>query len=301
MKRYADRRVINGTLLLSALIFCPKALPQRANSGRVVVLSHTSTIFTNTRSIRVYLPPAYESSGDSYPVLYLNDGFAVFSPRHWNLPGTVDSLIRAGAIPPLIVVGIDNAASIPGVAHPVNARTAEYLPWPDSTEPEVPDPRGADYPGFVIDEIMPLIAGRFRVREGAEHTGIGGSSYGGIAALNTVLRRPGVFGMLYLESTPLFLFNRRLLDEARGQTTWPAAVYVGVGTRESDDPAVLRAAAGVQEAFTAIVRERAPATRTLLNVIHGATHRPAAWRARLPAALAFLFENLRLRNPSGAW
>ena len=252
----------------------------------MVTLSHSSAIFENTRSIRVYFPPGYDSSTKRYPVLYLNDGFAVFARRHWNLPGTVDSLIGAGSIPPIIVVGIDNAASIPGIANPGNARTNEYLPWADATEPEVPHPRGSEYPAFVVDEIMPLIAGKFRVLSGPENTGIGGSSYGGVAALTTVLQRPGVFGMLYLESTPLFLFNRRLLEESRKLRPWPGSVYIGVGTRETEDTTVLRSADGVMEQFTAIARQGS--RRVLLNVVEGATHTPQAWRARLPDALTFL-------------
>ena len=290
-------RLIPCTLLLFSLLISDSISAQSADSGRVVVLSHPSTVFGNTRSIRVYLPPGYDSEGQSYPVFYFNDGFAVFSPRHWNVPGTVDSLIRARTIPSLIVVGIDNAASIPG--NPVNARTSEYLPWPDATEPEVPSPRGAEYPALVVDEVMPFIARQFRVLAGPENTGIGGSSYGGIAALNCVLRRPGTFGMLLLESTPLFLFNRRLLEETRSSTVLPSSVYVGVGTQETDDAAVLRAAAGVQEAFVGIVRNRTAGARVLLNVVESATHSSAAWRARMPAALTFLLQNLRLRSPSG--
>jgi predicted alpha/beta superfamily hydrolase len=146
---------------------------------------------------------------------------------------------------------------------------------------------------------MPLIAGKFRILTGPENTGIGGSSYGGVAALTCVFRRPGTFGMLLLESTPLFLFDRRLLEEARSLPAFPSAVYVGIGTRETGDEAVLRASAGVQEAFVDIVHQRSPGTRVLLNVVEGATHSSAAWRARMPTALAFLLRNLRLRNPSG--
>ena len=99
--------------------------------------------------------------------------------------------------------------------------------------------------------------------------------------------------MLLLESTPLFLFNRRLLDETRSAADLPGSVYVGVGTRETEDSAVIRAAEGVQEAFIGVVRERAPRARVRLNVVEGATHTAAAWRARLPDALAFLLAELR--------
>jgi enterochelin esterase-like enzyme len=262
------------------------------DSSHVVVLSLTSAIFDNTRAIRVYLPPGYANAANAarrYGVLYLNDGFAVLAARGWNAPRTIDSLIRTGVIPPMIVVGIDNAASIPGATNPVRDRANEFLPYPDSTEPDIPKPRGSEYPAFVVDEVMPLVARTFRVLDGPANTGIGGSSYGGVAALVTVLRRPGVFGSLLLESTPLFLFRQRLLEEARRLETWPSAVYVGVGTRETDDVLVQAMGDGVLERFVGLVRVRSPQTRLKYHVVEGATHASRAWGARLPTALEFLY------------
>jgi predicted alpha/beta superfamily hydrolase len=258
------------------------------DSSRVVVLSLASRTFDNTRSIRVYLPAGYSSDTTRrYPTFYLNDGFAVFSPRSWNAPRTLDSLIRAAVIPPMIVVGIDNGASIPGQVNPGRARANEYLPYPDPAEPDVPNPQGAKYPAFVVDEVMPFIARSFRVLDGPAHTGIGGSSYGGIAALTTVLKRPGRFGTLLLESTALFLFDRRLIEESRTLSPWPSAVYVGIGTRETDDAAILARGEGALEGFVALAKERG--SRVQFTVVEGAAHNSAAWGARLPTALTFLF------------
>jgi enterochelin esterase-like enzyme len=266
--------------------------PPAADSSRVAVLSLTSRVFRNTRAIRVYVPPGYDSAANAtqrYPVLYLNDGFAVFSVRGWSAQGTLDSLIRGGFIPPMIVVGIDNAASIPGATTPIRDRANEFLPYPDSTEPELPHPRGEEYPAFVVDEVMPLVARTFRTLDGPTNTGIGGSSYGGIAALVTVLRRPGIFGTLLLESTPLFLFGGRLVAEARDLKPWPGAVYVGVGTRETDDVRVLATGHDALKRFVSVARAASPAIRVHFAVVEGATHTSRAWGARLPAALTFLY------------
>jgi predicted alpha/beta superfamily hydrolase len=163
------------------------------------------------------------------------------------------------------------------------------LPYPDSTEPDVPHPRGSEYPAFVVDEVMPFVARTFRTLDGPASTGIGGSSYGGIAALVTVLRRPGVFGTLLLESTPVFLFRGRLLEEARDLKAWPGAVYVGVGTRETDDARVLAKGEGALKRFVGVVRVASPLTRVHYHVVEGATHTSRAWGARLPTALTFLY------------
>lgn len=278
-------------LAIAAAVHVLPAQPTADNS-QVVVTPITSTVFQNTRSLRVYLPAGYASDQTArrYPVMYFNDGFAVFAPRSWNAPRTLDSLIANRIIPPMIVVGIDNAASIPGVQNPVQARTNEFLPYPDSTEPNLPDPQGLRYPEFIVNEVMPLIERSFRVLTGAEHTGIAGSSYGALAALITVTRHPGRFSALILESAPLFLFKQRLITESQKFTNWPAAVYVGVGTGESDDPAVLRLASdNLLERFTNIVRAQSPSSRVKYFVVDGATHSSAAWGARLPVAMTFLY------------
>lgn len=85
-------------------------IPQDAPSAaalepsRIVVLTLTSRVFGNTRSIRVYLPPGYFAAASSrrrYPVFYFNDGFAVFSARLWNALEIADSLIAAGRVAPV--------------------------------------------------------------------------------------------------------------------------------------------------------------------------------------------------------
>jgi enterochelin esterase-like enzyme len=72
--------------------------PDDGTPAAVRTLTLASAVFRNTRSIRVYLPPGYESpacAAARYPALILNDGFAVFSERAWNAPRQLDGLIRA--------------------------------------------------------------------------------------------------------------------------------------------------------------------------------------------------------------
>jgi enterochelin esterase-like enzyme len=262
------------------------------DSARVVLVALASKTFGNTRMVRVYLPPGYHDKAQAtrrYPVLFMNDGFAVFSPRSWNAPALLDSLIVTRRIAPMILVGIDNAASIAGTTTPDRDRTNEYLPYPDSLEPELPNPQGMRYPEFVTGEVLPLIGQRFRVSNERNQRGVGGSSYGAIAALYTVLQKPDVFGKLLLESTPLFLFGFRLVEEARHLSQWPERVYVGLGTQETNDPAILARANHPGRDFVAVARDKLGAERVLYHLVAGARHSPQAWRARFPTALQFLF------------
>lgn len=287
-------------LLSSLLLACWLMVTAALGNGpptpsRVVVITIASKVLANTRSLRIYLPSGYdEDAARRYPVLYLNDGFAVFAPRSWNAPSTLDALIAVGRIPPIIVVGIDNAASIPGVATP-NARTREYLPYRDSLEPNVVDPLGLKYPAFVVDEVVPLINARFRTEKTSENLAIGGSSYGAIAALVTIQQRPGVFGLLMIESAPLFLFDGKLLRDARALRVWPSAIYMGLGTAETADAELSRRGQVAFDEFAQTIRQRAPQTRVAQNVVAGATHTSAAWGERLPTALEHLFGPLSKR------
>src|ERR1700761_1495159 len=75
-----------------------------------------SQFLSQDRDIRVYLPPGYDAHPSRrYPVLYMQDGQALFgdsvsslSGRGWEADRPARKLIAQGRIRPLIIVGIDN-------------------------------------------------------------------------------------------------------------------------------------------------------------------------------------------------
>ena len=107
---------------------------------------------------------------------------------------------------------------------------------PDNTyDPIPPKPQGKLFPDFLIKEVMPEINRRYRTLTGKSNTAIGGFSYGGVSALYTILSRPGIFGKVLLESTPLWIgLNQELLKDAENANEWPEVVYIGKGTNETD-------------------------------------------------------------------
>ena len=262
---------------------------QDENRELIEQVELTSAIFGNTRTLRVILPADYykpENLQQRYAVLYFNDGFAVFKPTGWNAPQTIYRQMREGAIPPVIVVGIDNAATVENGT--VADRTNEYLPYPDKSEPLAPNPRGKLYPEFLVKEVIPLINQKYRTRTEATHTGIAGASYGGVAALYTVMNKPNVFGRLLLESTPLFLSDYKLLEQARKFKQLPGRVYIGIGTKETDDDELNRTAEPSMKELQSIILKNSPQTMTKLVVEEGASHNSSTWGKRLPVALKFL-------------
>lgn len=269
-----------------------------AVAGELRLHQFTSKVFGNTRVIRVLLPPGYEEPAHRkkrYPVLYLNDGqnlfdvsTSVFNPLEWEADEAVARLTRARAIEPLILVGIDNAGR--------SERANEYLPYPDAfLRPPLPNPAGSKYPDFLIQEVMPFINRRYRTRTGAEHTGLGGSSYGALIALYTAVNRPGVFGRLLLESPSLYVSDGELINKSRSSRGWPRKIYIGVGTNEGGR-ADCQPGDVSQEAVRDVLRlkqvlQSAGLGRGRLKVVveECAVHDEAAWAKRLPGALKFLY------------
>lgn len=245
-----------------------------------------SRIFRNPRLVRVWLPPDYDDSGATrYPVLYLNDGQNLFEPAtafggvDWQAGRAARQLVAEGRIPPLILVGIDNTKS----------RLREYIPY-RSFEPRVLGPQGKHYPDFLRREVMPLIEKYYPVAKGPEHTGLGGSSLGGLITLYTQLASPGVFGRLLIESASLWVANRRILEECANFHDWPYRVYLGMGTRETGNPAKDEATVeGVRQMENTLRDAGLGKSRLKVWIEEGATHNEAAWRARFPGALEFLF------------
>lgn len=241
-----------------------------------------------TRRVTVWLPPRLrERRAGRYPVLYLNDGQNLFEPERafagntWGLPQTAMRLVRTSRIPPLVIVGIDHG----GVR-----RGREYLPVEDELNPTAVNPLGREYAEFVTREVVPFIARNYPVGTGALNTGFGGSSYGAIAALNTAVTKPGVFGKLLIESPSLYVGGEYLLRRARSAERWPGRVYLGVGTAETSRfERNLETVNNVLELESILRRAGLGARRLRVVVEEGATHSEGAWAGRLPDAIEFLF------------
>lgn len=272
----------------------PSGLAGEARSGSSVVgdlrvHSFSSKIFRNQRMLRVWLPAGYDDSDNvrDYPVLYLNDGQNLFDRAtayagvEWQVDETADRLIREQRIPPMIVVGIDNAAA---------DRVKEYVPY-RSFHPPVLRPLGRKYPDFLIGEVMPFVQQRYRVGRGAENTGLGGSSLGGLISLHTVMAKPGIFGRLLVESPSLYISKRQLFKESRGFRGWPARIFLGVGTRETGRENKDSLIVNDVRVLEQILRSAGLGEERLrVRIEEGATHNETAWAARFPEALTFLFE-----------
>jgi predicted alpha/beta superfamily hydrolase len=286
--------VLNGLLAATSL--------GAGVSGNLQLVPFRSSVFHNQRMLRIWLPAGYSAEAEHnhrYPVLYLNDGqnlfdaaTSMYSEHEWQVDETMAALIKDGSIPPAIVVGIDNAGR--------KLRPTEYLPWEDIyLKPPVPEPHGKLYPRLLLKEVLPFVEARYRVRTDPGGRLLGGSSYGALIALFTVVTNPGKFGMLLLESPSLYVDDAKVLELSRQLKMWPALVYLGVGTHEgrsSCDEEENREAIDDVLRLERIIRKNAPATRLKVFVEKCGLHNEEAYGRRLPAALQFLLG----RRPSRA-
>jgi len=269
-------------------------------SGDLRLHTLKSSIFGNERTIRVLLPPGYGDAVNKdrrYPVLYMLDGQNVFdaclsdvSHHEWSADETVQKLIAEKKIPALIVVGVDHAGK---------DRAREYLPYKDFTgNPDMDEPVGKLFPDFMTKEVMPLVDGQYRTLPGQPNTGIGGSSYGGVATLYALLAKPSVFGYGLIESPTLWIGMGQLVRDTSPLVAMPVKVFVAFGGKEADDPANSEKMIGlIRQVETNFHAAGYDDTNFRFVVDPEAMHTEAAWEKRLPGALTFLFGDWQLTPP----
>jgi len=241
-----------------------------------------SRFLRNRRDLIVYLPPGYEEQPQRrFPVLYLQDGQNLFDGAtsfipgmDWHVGQTADSVIGSGAVQPLIIVGIYNAGK---------ARVREYTP---TRVPRLGGGRANQFAKFLAKEVIPFVQGNYRTIGGPLHTGIGGSSLGGLLALYLGLQMPQTFGKIAALS-PSIWWNQGVIirfAESSSASSRPR-IWLDVGTRESP-----RAVDDVEE-FRDVLLKKGWQMDTDLHYerIEGGEHNEAAWALRVEPFLRFLF------------
>lgn len=138
--------------------------------GSVMDTTFHSTNLNNNRTVRVYLPPGYNNTSDSFPVLLMHDGIEFLNLAYSK--NILDNLIASGLIHPLIGVFVP----------PVN-REEEYAGGLKE-----------EFTSFIVDEIIPWADQRFRTVKNPAFRAVAGASNGGNISLWIAMQHPEVFG-----------------------------------------------------------------------------------------------------------
>jgi predicted alpha/beta superfamily hydrolase len=246
----------------------------------------------NRRDLLVYLPPSYASTGQRrYPIIYMHDGQNLFDEvtsfaGEWHVDTTMEAL-SADSIE-AIVVGIPNAGP---------KRTEEYSPFLDRRYGR--RRLGDAYLRFIIETIKPLIDRDFRTLPDRSHTGLIGSSMGGLISLYAFFQYPDTFGFVGAMSPSLWFANQAMITYIKEAPFYPGRIYADIGSLEyagaiNDGKATGRRTVkpytgSVRHLCDLLQRKGYQSGVDLLCVEEeGATHQEAAWANRLPNALRFL-------------
>ncbi len=241
-----------------------------------------SRFLSADRDIIVYVPEGYDAqAARRYPVLYLHDGQNLFDGRtsyiagcSWKIHETADLVIAAGNVEPLIIVGIYNT----GIE-----RLLEYTPTPDSGLGGGEAPL---YGRLLIEELKPFIDRHYRTLGGPEHTGLGGSSLGGLVSLYLGLEHPGVFGKLAVLSPSVWWARRSILTFVRHAKPHPRPrVWLDMGALEASK--MIRDADLLYQLL--LHRGWTEGDTLLYTRVAGGKHDESAWAQRVGPLLQFLF------------
>lgn len=143
----------------------------------------------------VYLPPGYETSQRSYPVLYLLHGYSD-DETGWIQFGEANSIadrgIASGDFSPCIIVMPDGK-----VSWYINSFDGKD-PWED----------------MFVEEFIPFIESEYRVRRKKEFRAIAGLSMGGNGALLLSMRNTDLFSSCVALSSGIFTDEEILANDA---------------------------------------------------------------------------------------
>ena len=254
--------------------------PASTASASVSVLSTSFTIpqLNRTRTIRLYLPPDYATSGGkTYPVLYMHDGQNLFDNAtafsgEWGVDETLDRLQTQANDWGCIVIGIDNGPQ----------RLDEYSPYVNA---QYGGGQGDAYVDFIAIVLKPYVDGHYRTRPDRLSTGIMGSSMGGLISLYAGLKYPEVFGRVGALSASLWFSPRIYAYAHHAPFTLPdPRLWFSSGTAESGTQV-----AEQQRMLDTLALAGFDSTELRRLVVPGAQHNEAQWRAVFPQAYAYLF------------
>jgi len=252
-------------------------------TGDIQVISVPEILTGSMRRISVWIPPIYKESTERLPVLYLLDGQNIFDASRsamgveWQADEIAAQLILKGQIEPILIVAIDNSLR----------RIAEY------TRNKGDD--NLEHLQWIIDVLKPRVDQEFRTRTEPQYTTIGGSSLGGLLALDAFQSQDQVFGNALCMSPSLFWDEERLLKQIEmGRVDLKGKnrrLWIDFGTHESTDPLkssehlarFSRLRKGI-ESFSS-----SDGIVVSAKEFVGAAHNEEAWTSRLPEALTFLF------------
>jgi enterochelin esterase-like enzyme len=267
------------------------ALSLCAQTGKVMDnLSLPSKILKSDRKYAIYLPPDYESSQRSYPVLYLLHGGGD-DQTGWVQFGEVlhiaDKAIREGKATPMIIVMPDANTGQRGYYNDVKNE------W--------------RYEDFFFEEFLPYVEKTWRIKKEKRYRAVAGLSMGGGGSFIYALHHPELFssacplsastGPLTLEDTKPFLerYGNQKATDAEIEAYYKRySVLAQINSMADDQKKAVRwyidcgdddfLYEGNSLAHIAMRKKEIPHEFRIYDGAHNWTY----WRTALPTVLSFI-------------
>jgi len=183
--------------------------PTPAALGTLHRIDHNSPILAgntpgdpSVRQVLVYTPPDYDES-HTYPLLmdlvgYTGSGFghASWKPFGFNLVERLDWLISTQGMAPVVAVLPDCFTAYGGNQYINSSATGRYM-------------------DYLIDEILPLVEGRFSAGGDRNRRGVFGKSSGGYGSFIHGMTRAGTWGAFASHSGDAFFEYAYMSDFPR--------------------------------------------------------------------------------------
>jgi alpha-glucosidase len=231
-----------------------------------------------TRRIWIYLPPDYDKSKKSYPVIYMHDAQNLFDEAtsyngEWQVDETLNKLFKERDFG-LIVVGIDNGGP---------KRMDEYSPW--ENDKYKGGGQGDAYLDFIVKTLKPYVDKSYRTLFDNPNTAIMGSSLGGLISHYGALRYPGTFGLAGVFS-PAFGFSEMSYDFSSNPSDIKGVrIYFLAGDKES--PTMV---SNMNNMISLMKSNGFTEKNIMSKVVPGGEHNEKLWRENFEEAIIWLFD-----------
>lgn len=171
------------------------AISVSAQKGKVIEsLEFTSKLVSYPVEYSIYLPPDYETSERSYPVLYLLHGYSD-DETGW---------IQFGEANLIVDKGIANGDFSSCILVMPNGGVSWYINSADGSDP---------WEDMFVKEFIPFIEKQYRIRPQKEFRAIAGLSMGGNGSLLLAMRNPDLFSTCVAMSAGTFTDEEILAND----------------------------------------------------------------------------------------
>ena len=251
-------------------------------SPKIKVISEEFEItqLKKKRRVTVLLPYNYDNNAQKrYSVLYLHDAQNLFNPNspygNWAIDNKLAILGEKG-LGDIIVVAVDHAES---------ERVNEFLPIKNS---QLGVSEGKKYVRFMAETLKPFIDNNYRTLPDRSHTGMGGSSMGGLITAYAALIVPNVFGKFMVFSPSLWVTRHVHFDSIPFFQPIATKIYVYAGGKEG-----LGMIPNVKKLRDSIKNQGFDSSKVdiKLAIDPQGVHSEARWGEEFPKAIEWLFFN----------